>query len=33
MAKKKTVGKRYTEEEKEMILSFVDEVNQSKGRG
>ncbi|WP_411845714.1 hypothetical protein AAFN60_19050 [Roseibacillus persicicus] len=33
MARKKTAGKRYTAEEKEVILSFVDEVNQSKGRG
>ena len=33
MAKKKTVGKRYTEEQKEKILAFVDEVNETKGRG
>jgi hypothetical protein len=33
MAQKKTVGKRYTAEEKEVILSFVEEVNQAKGRG
>ena len=33
MAKKKTAGKRYTEEQKEKILAFVDEVNEAKGRG
>ena len=30
---KKTAGKRYTEEEKEKILLFVEEINNSKGRG
>lgn len=31
--KKKTAGKRYSEEEKEAILAYVDEVNGSNGRG